>query len=131
MTITINSHPEAAQAAMELWADSRENPDLSDDAKEKLTALMTMTPDLERKVMVPELVFANMSAFDEDARAVAAAMMDFVIQWDFWGMRSSGRGEAIAAALRGIEGAPTVEPLERFLSGDPPPPSSPFPESEG
>lgn len=126
MTFTIQSHPEAAQALMDLWADNRANPDLPDQAKDHLTALMTTAPDMERKVMMPELVFAFADEFSEECRMRAAALMDFVIQWDFWGMRSNGRGEAIAASLRGIEGAEVVEPLARFKPAQPvgaPPPA--------
>ncbi len=133
MTFTIQSHPEAAQALMDLWADNRANPDLPDQAKDHLTALMTTAPDMERKVMMPELVFAFADEFSEECRSRAAALMDFAIQWDFWGMRTNGRGEAISAALRGIEGGEVVEPLPRFKPASapvmptmpPPPPPAP------
>lgn len=123
MTFTINSHPEALQATLDIWFQVRQDPALPESVKEKLASLMTAAPEMERKVMVPELVFANADLFDEATRQIAAALIDFSVTWDFWGMRSSGRGAAIAAALRGIEGFEVPEPLDQFVT--PPAPIAP------
>ncbi len=116
MTVaSISSHPEAEQALLDLWADCRDDAAVPEAVKAQLAALLTVGGALERKVLAPELVLANVDHFGVESRQRAAALVDFAVAHDFFAMATSGRGAAIAAVLRDDPGAQPVEPMARFF----------------
>ncbi len=116
MTVgAIDSHVAAERALIDLWADCRDDPAMPDAVKEQLAQLLTSGGALERKVIAAELVLAHADHFSADCRLRAAALADFAVAHDFFSMATSGRGAAIAAALRDTPGAQPVEPLARFV----------------